>query len=451
VIFGIITFLLINVVGVPTSPHFDASSSGDEFWERVLECCWWILAARGALGLMQFAVVRDNRPHQTQIIFDLIRGALYILTLLAIVNFVFDIPVIGLVATSGIIAIVLGLALQSTLSDVFSGIAIGLERPYKTGDLIWVEGDIEGRVERATWRSTHIATGRGNIAIVPNNVIAKSRLENRSRPTEVRSDFVVVRLDPNARSQTCMSTLTAAVQSCSLLLPVPPPKISCTGLSGDGCTYRITFSVASSAELDLAKSLLNQEVQDHLSYSGVALAVPGSSDLSLASVPLPQQILERSDLFGSLQPSQRQSLSDHLTMLVLHAGDTIVSQGEPPSALFVIASGAADVRIADAKATHSIHRTRLGETIGAGSLITGSNYGATVFALTQMKVYRLDKAAVAAALASDPTLEEGLETLARLGLAALQANTVVDADSMNSKPDGFLENIRGFIRVLKSK
>lgn len=71
-------------------------------------------------------------------------GAIAVATLLAIVNFAFEVPIRGLVATSGVIAIVLGLALQSTLSDVFSGIAVGLERPYKAGDLLWVEGGIEG-------------------------------------------------------------------------------------------------------------------------------------------------------------------------------------------------------------------------------------------------------------------------------------------------------------------
>jgi small-conductance mechanosensitive channel len=83
-----------------------------------------------------------------------------------------------MLATFGVIAIVLGLALQSTLADVFSRVAVGLERPYKLGDLLWVEGDIEGMVVQVSRKSTQIRTRQNNIAIVPNSVIAKSRLVN---------------------------------------------------------------------------------------------------------------------------------------------------------------------------------------------------------------------------------------------------------------------------------
>jgi iron(II)-dependent oxidoreductase len=69
-------------------------------------------------------------------------------------DFAFGGPIGSLVAPSGVVAIVLGLALQSTLSDVFSGIAVGLEHAYKPGDLLWVEGGIEGQVLQINWRST---------------------------------------------------------------------------------------------------------------------------------------------------------------------------------------------------------------------------------------------------------------------------------------------------------
>lgn len=48
---------------------------------------------------------------------------------LGIMNTVFEQPLSGVLATSGVLAIVLGLALQNTLADVFSGLAINIERP----------------------------------------------------------------------------------------------------------------------------------------------------------------------------------------------------------------------------------------------------------------------------------------------------------------------------------
>ena len=45
-----------------------------------------------------------------------------------------------------VIAIILGLALQSTLSDVFSGIVLNFSRPYRPGDWISIDGGTDGRV-----------------------------------------------------------------------------------------------------------------------------------------------------------------------------------------------------------------------------------------------------------------------------------------------------------------
>jgi small-conductance mechanosensitive channel len=138
-IFILLTLLLKQLIGSPLHPRFNNGQQGIEFWEKLIEAGWWLIAARGAIALMRLVVVLEQRSRETQIISDLVAGVIYIATWLAIVDFVFAIPIGGLLATSGIIAIVLGFALQSTMADVFSGIAVGLERPYRAGDLIWVQ------------------------------------------------------------------------------------------------------------------------------------------------------------------------------------------------------------------------------------------------------------------------------------------------------------------------
>ena len=55
-------------------------------------------------------------------------GIIYLAAVFAIIAYVLDLPVQGLLATSGAVAIVLGLALQSTLSDVSSGIVLDISR-----------------------------------------------------------------------------------------------------------------------------------------------------------------------------------------------------------------------------------------------------------------------------------------------------------------------------------
>jgi len=144
------------------------------------------------------------RPRKTQIVSDLLAGAIYVAVALAVINYVFAVPIADLVATSGVVAIVLGLALQSTISDVFSDIAVGLEHAYEPGDLLWVEGGVEGLVLQISWRSTQIATPHDSVAIVPNSIMAKSRLENCSAPTPMRGITVTVSINAGVDPQHCL-------------------------------------------------------------------------------------------------------------------------------------------------------------------------------------------------------------------------------------------------------
>jgi Mechanosensitive ion channel len=75
---------------------------------------------------------------------------------------------------------VLGLALQSTLGDVFSGLSLSIEKPYRIGDEILLEGGAGGEVIQMNWRSTHLKNGANDVVIVPNNAIAKMRIQNHS-------------------------------------------------------------------------------------------------------------------------------------------------------------------------------------------------------------------------------------------------------------------------------
>jgi small-conductance mechanosensitive channel/CRP-like cAMP-binding protein len=449
-IFIALTLLLQHILGSPLRPNYDTVHPGVQLWEKLIEAGWWLMGARGAIGLMRLVVNLEDRPRETQIISDLIAGAIYISAALAILNFVFAVSISGLLATSGIIAIVLGLALQSTLADVFSGIAVGLERPYKAGDLIWVEGGVEGKVVRVTWRSTQIATGQGNIAIVPNSVMAKARLVNRSRPTTIRGDTIEVRLDASIPPERCLATLTAAVRSCRILLAAPAPDIICAGLNGDGCIYQITFSVSSGNQLIPARNELLVEVHRHLHYGGIALAVAGTAAVPLVPIPTPSQVLEQSDLFSVIVPAQRDLLAEHFSTVWLQPGQTLIQEGGMPEALYVIASGAAEITTNEPDGPRIVHRMSPGESLGAIGLITGSPYAATATALTPLKAYRLDKDAIAAAIKVQPALADGLEALAQRGHAALRRDAVAHETEKQRHSEMLLSKLRSFVQLLQS-
>jgi small-conductance mechanosensitive channel len=84
---------------------------------------------------------------------------------LSVIGFVFGMPIGTLVATSGVIAIIFGLALQNTLGDVFSGIALTLGRAYAIRDWVELSDGTEGRVIETNWRSTNLLTATHSVVV----------------------------------------------------------------------------------------------------------------------------------------------------------------------------------------------------------------------------------------------------------------------------------------------
>jgi small-conductance mechanosensitive channel/CRP-like cAMP-binding protein len=434
--------------GSPLRPRFDQADIGLQGWERLIEAGWWLVAARVAVSLTRLIVVFESRPRETQFLTDLLVGLIYLAGVLAIFGLAFSVHLSALLATSGVIAIVVGLALQSTLSDVFSGLAVGLERPFKPGDVLWMEGDIEGRVTQINWRSTHIITVESNIAIIPNSVIAKAKLLNRSEPTPARRDLAKVRLEPGKSVEVCITTLEAALKACRLPLDDPPPTIYCTGLNADGNEFEIRYSVGSSQHILEARSEVFSRVQRHLYHEGIGFAAAGVQGPGPSAPPSLALLLEQSAVFNVLDAPSRDVLTKHFTEVRLEVGSELIKEGEIPEALFVIASGTAEVTIAGAEGRTMIFRISPGESIGAIGLFTDSPVTSSAKAITPMRVYRLSRSDISSAVKEEPALALGMESLAKCGRAALRRDAAEPESAEVIRPELLLSRLRNFFHVL---
>src|SRR3546814_967254 len=88
----------------------------------------------------------------------------------------------GALAGSGIVVAIVGFALRNVIGDVFSGIALGIEAPYRIGDWVEMENTVKGRIVEIGWRTTRLQTRDQTYMILPNSQIARPRLTNYSAP-----------------------------------------------------------------------------------------------------------------------------------------------------------------------------------------------------------------------------------------------------------------------------
>ena len=444
----VLTLLTQRIVGSPLHPAIHDEAAWVRLWQQLIVVGWWVVAARSIASVTRLLLSLQNRSRETKILSDLIGTGIYAATLLAIIDVVFAVPIGGLIATSGIVAVVIGLALQSTLADVFSGIAIDIERPYRAGDLLWIEGGVEGRVRELNWRSTLVVTANGDVAVVPNSVMAKSRLVNHSLPVPVRRATIEVRLDPRIMPERCREALEAAVQACLLPLPTPAPSVNLVALNGDGATYEIAFSVPSSENLGAARSELLAEVQRHLLHAAIPLGVPGVAELPVLPVPSSADLLTRSDLFGDLTAEERGLLARYMDQVAFEVGAILFTQNDTVEGLYVIASGTVGILRRQPDGSEIVRRMSPGGCLGIIGLVTGSPFAATATALTPVRAFRLKKADLLQAIADRPEVMTSLEGLARRSQASIQQDAAAEAEHGTERPDVFLSRMRNFLRLI---
>lgn len=108
---------------------------------------------------------------------------LFAFVLLFLLNH-FGVNVNALFAGLGIAGLAIALALQNTLSGIFSAIYIAIDKPIRQGDFVELDDGTKGFVEDITLRSTRIRTFSNNFVIVPNTKIADMVITNYFLPEE---------------------------------------------------------------------------------------------------------------------------------------------------------------------------------------------------------------------------------------------------------------------------
>jgi len=111
--FDIVCLIALSVVlhERGASPFLGSSVAPDiaPLWLRLLIAAWWLASARLVVGVLYFALRHDRSHRSAKLVVDLIAAAIYVGTGVIVLKSVLDLPVTGLFATSGVVAIVLGL------------------------------------------------------------------------------------------------------------------------------------------------------------------------------------------------------------------------------------------------------------------------------------------------------------------------------------------------------
>jgi small-conductance mechanosensitive channel len=199
---------------------------------------------------------------------DLLRGltslALYGFALLLWLRYALGFDITNLLATSAVVTVVVGLAMQSTLVSLFSGLSLELEHPLRVGDHLRM-GETEGRVEALRWRSILVKTAEDTLLVVPNVTLTTHVFEviRRDVPSRMVARFLVPAHTPPAKVMAvAQGVLKSGVPQ---VLRDPAPSVLLVGVEPDSESLRYALRFYSLAFLD--KSTLSSILLTRLYYA----------------------------------------------------------------------------------------------------------------------------------------------------------------------------------------
>jgi small-conductance mechanosensitive channel/CRP-like cAMP-binding protein len=346
---------------------------------------------------------------------DLVRALLFGLAIVAILVYVFDGAAMGLVATSSVVIAVIGFALRNILADVFSGIALNFERPYRLGDWLETGAGTIGRVTEIDWRATQLRTRDGLTVIIPNGVIAGGRLVNYSRPGPDFRASLRVALDASVPVERAKRLLLAGALDADRAFPGLRPDVLLQEFGEAGAVYVVRFWISDYAQENACRDAVATGVLAGLRRVGLAPA-HARHELVLArggrtfDRHLPrEELLESIDLFAPFGSAEKAALVRQMEERHLARGTTLVREGEDGDSLFILAEGALDVSVSGPDgADRQVDRRLAGDLFGEFSLLTGGRRSATVTAATDVVVYEIRKTHLAPILLARPVLADGL-------------------------------------------
>lgn len=353
----------------------------------------------------------------------------YLVALTCIVGLVYERSVTGFLAALGAGGVVLGFALRDLFADVFTGLAINIDRTLTIGD--WVQID-EGngnvtiaRIREMGWRCTSLVTEEQTTVIVPNGMLGRERVVNITQPIEPTRFELSVTVEYSVPGERVKRVLLASLKALANepgFDPSHDPTVLIDKASSRGVEYLLRYWILpwDPQSPTAWKDLVLSSALHHLRTAGISLAYP-KADVYHAAMPARQidghsvddeiKLLAKIDLFEPLQAEEIRHLAEALHRHLAQAGQTLVRSGEEGESLFVLIEGLLSVNIERDGQLQQVALLEPGQFFGEMSLLTGARRSATVICVTQSVVYEIRKEPLQQVMERRPELAEYLSRI----------------------------------------
>lgn len=332
----------------------------------------------------------------------------------------------SLVASTAVITAVLAFAMQDTLGNILAGLALQLDHSVHIGDWIQID-DVGGEVVQVQWRHTAVRTLFGEMVLIPNSQLMKSRVmltSGVSVPRRLRTVnfFCPVEMSPGTVINEVERTLAGAD------LPTVSkefPSVCMLLGFGDGVVeYCVRYWLIDPKAPGHTDSLIRQHLHAIFRRKGWQMAAPvhdvrlsrghnsmahwgGLSQDTTACF----KVLRSLPLFAPLTDEELHSLAADLQIVPYVAGSLITRQNDSGDCLFILLSGKVDVWLEERGTRHALAVLEPLQVMGETSLLTGEPRSATLTARNDVECYVINQRSFHQTMQNRPELADSFAQL----------------------------------------
>jgi small-conductance mechanosensitive channel/CRP-like cAMP-binding protein len=355
-------------------------------------------------------------------------------------------------ATTAVGAVVLGFALQDTLGNLFAGLAIQIEKPFRVGH--WVNiADKDGLVSEITWRATKIRTKSGNFVVVPNSVLARDTITNYSEPTSETRIDLEVGASYDTPPNEVKATILQAIQHEPLISSTRPPEVLVADFAASAVTYRVRVWTNDFA----ADERIRDRIRSAIYYAfrrerieipyPIQVEIPRHEHSSAPPADADQEsVLRGVEIFAALDDDAHAEIARTTRRSLYAAGEALVRQGEAGSSMFVVVRGEAVVTLDPG--AREVARLGPGAFFGEMSLLTGAVRTATVAAARDSEVLEITLDAFRRVVLANPAAVEHIGLAVAARAAELEQHRSTGAPAAIAEPaQNLVTRIRRFLHL----
>ncbi|MGJ5642213.1 mechanosensitive ion channel family protein [Formosa sp. S-31] len=231
-------------------------------------------------------VVSKKLPEDDKVKFDMLfsYGSWIIYLIILLITFhSIGINVTAVFAASAALLIGVGLALQTLIQDIISGVFILVDQSVHVGDIIQIEDKV-GRVEEIKLRTTRAVTIDNRVIIIPNHIFLANSLYNWTQNGKETRDSVTVGVAYGSDVQLVKRLLLKSIEDIPEILNFPEPKVHFLDFGDSALTFRVVFTLRDSFLGEGPRSDVRFKIDKLFREHNIAIPFP-QRDIHVVSTP----------------------------------------------------------------------------------------------------------------------------------------------------------------------